>query len=703
MRYSGMRWVWLVVVWLGGPSLVEGVEPEPVTHHVSRPSFKYDDKGLALSLFADKAQTALIQWTPIDDSGRLRTGQTKRRSVSLAIGRNDIALPVGDNGAHRVTFKLNGTKHRIITNKGNWFSTPRDIFVTLVQPAANGTAFPHDDHGFTVLGRDYGVETTRPLDPPAPLTVGRTFGYESASGIPLEQGERALLLDAEGNVGAVVITIGQRVGKEKILYYDYHMVLDAVMRRYVIPFTAFDRRGGHQTSLLSIHSIAIRSLNKADVGWRMVVKNLGLTLRNPTISKINRNRRGVTFHVRSPRAYRGAVFYRTQRGDVAKLTGRGGRIPAFKKAKSVWLCTDTGICDPADAPHTAYAVPPPSDKPYVIDAFDTRAQVNALRQPVSVYGSSEAVERRMTFERGGDTLKLRFGPLNPDDYAGYLTPLPDEWSSRYQTITVSLRGRAPAGAVLLGLKGSTGREGRIPLSAYLTTGPRGGGGGASAVALDDEFREVSVPVAAFRAVVESAYLKNAKLGKPSHFFVTTTASADMSEREIELDTVRLDTSRVPITVARFDRIDQKKVTDLGSVIYIETKNGGAITVDYDEAGYRGHGLRMTAKSPRPEGYALAALGTSNVDVSRYKRLSFRVRGRDGDEQVAIYLNDGKKRAMVNLSDLLRVGKKWRRVEIPLSLFKKKKINLKRVFQIIFAFENRTIEEEVLWLDDVVFE
>jgi hypothetical protein len=193
------------------------------------------------------------------------------------------------------------------------------------------------------------------------------------------------------------------------------------------------------------------------------------------------------------------------------------------------------------------------------------------------------------------------------------------------------------------------------------------------------------------------------MGNPSHVFVTASSAVDLSEREIELDSVRLDTRQVPVTVARFDRPVQKKITDLGSVIFIDTDKGGQISVEYDAKGYAGHGLRLAVQNPRPGGYALAALGTSNIDVSRYKRLSFRIRGRKGGETAAIYLNDGKKRAMVRLEDIARVGATWRRVEIPLSLFKKQKVNLKRIFQIIFAFEHQAIEEEVLWLDDVVFE
>lgn len=666
------------------------------------PSFKYSDGVLHLAVSARRKQKIVVGATPVDDTGRPIRSKTKSHVLEVTEGLNHLSVPVGDAGVHQLTFNLDGERRVIMANKGTWFTIPKSLFVTHTEPSP-GTCGDTDRHAFMAGG--FGVEVIRTPEPVSHVTLGRTFGYGSAAGVPVTPGMDALDLVAGGNVGAVTITLGQRISEDEMQYFDYHMVLDSSLRRYLIPVESFARRGNHRTPLKTLQSISIRSLHAAKVGSRILVQHVGLSPAGPRIADIKQNRRGITCSANSPPPHRSLLYYRTESGEITNRKVKSGRVSIGKRAKDVWLCSESGICDPADAPETTYATPPKGESPFLIDAFETAAQVNALRQPVSVFGSSEEVERRIRLERKDNHLLIGFRPTSSNDYIGYLTPLPETIPSEYKTVSVAIRCRAPLESVLLGVRDDQGREGRVPLSAYPDPSSRAGDrhlSPAGGAAQDARFETVSVPLRAIRGLVQSGYPGTPTFGRPVAVFITLMGDGEGSPREIEIDRVQLETKTVPMTIARFDRDRNVNVTDLGSIIYVENDNGGQIDVKLDAPGFNGKGMRITARSTRPEGYALAALGTSNVDVRDYRSLCFRVRAGEGGQRASIYLNDGKNRQYVLLEDFVHLGETWQEVEIPLFVFKKKGIDLSRVLQVIIAFENRTIEEEVLWFDDFVF-
>jgi hypothetical protein len=101
-------------------------------------------------------------------------------------------------------------------------------------------------------------------------------------------------------------------------------------------------------------------------------------------------------------------------------------------------------------------------------------------------------------------------------------------------------------------------------------------------------------------------------------------------------------------------------------------------------------------------YALFAVGLGKVDTRAYKNLVFSARGKRGGETAMIYLNDGRKKATVSLEAYGPITTEWRRVEVPLTDFGKK-INRAALNELSFAWEEQSIPDQTLYLDEIRFE
>ena len=145
------------------------------------------------------------------------------------------------------------------------------------------------------------------------------------------------------------------------------------------------------------------------------------------------------------------------------------------------------------------------------------------------------------------------------------------------------------------------------------------------------------------------------------------------------------------------------INALGGVNFEESDNGGEIDVRLNSYGYYGKGLRVAVSLSRPESYGLVAMGFGRLDVTDYRAVSFYVRGEYGEEDAVVYLNDGKCRASVEISQFIQVTKMWRKVAIPLSAFKKKGIDLSRLSQLILAWEDKVISQQIIYFDNFIFE
>jgi hypothetical protein len=347
----------------------------------------------------------------------------------------------------------------------------------------------------------------------------------------------------------------------------------------------------------------------------------------------------------------------------------------------------------------------------VLDNFDTKAHVNAYRIPVIVFGATETLEREMTFKRKNGSIEIAIFPREPNDYGGYLSYFPPHVPPGLKTLELHWRGRIPPEMVRIGLRDQKDREARISLISYLrppgttpvnNTPKEADKDAGPAKDYTNSFQTVRIPIEAFRATLAAWYEGRPDITNPKSVSVTMLNAGPEIDHEMELGPITLDYDVAPLVIAKFDDQERDK-TNLGGVIVLEAVSGAKLEADFETEGYESNGIELAVTNARPEGYAVVAFNTGRLDTLDYSHLTLWVRGERGHENMNIYLNDGKKRASVNISEYLKVTTTWKQVRIPLQAFKKKGVAISKVEQIVFAWEGRVIEREVLYIDELLLE
>ncbi len=716
------------------------------------PKYHYKDDKLHLKIWSPKEQQTKITWIGVNDQGRL-TGDSQKKIVDLELGENTVDLKVKDVSGHRVRFRLSGTDHHIWANRGTWYSLPKIMSVADIRKP--NEPVPLSRAADIQLARGFGSVIGRLAASEPHLTLGRTLGYESGYGITVKKDRHAFLLIANGTVGPIKLTVGQRLSKTKFQYWDYYMVISPTMKRYVIPLDRFTRRGRSSLPFKSIHSIAIRSLHPVEMGDKMYVGYVGLARPGPTLADVRPAKDGYTAIVRGSLQHDAVLSYRKRDGKKVDRPVKKSRVFHLpKKAEKAWLCynedpvgpsrskeekqkkANMRICDPADAPHASFRVPTGRNQTYVLDNFDTLTHVNPYHIPIIVFGSTTPVERDIKFRRTGHSITVTVFPLTEDDYGGYITYFPQYVPEGFLTLELSVRGRVPPEEVRVGIRDISDREARVSLRSYLKgekpvpcfqTGQNLDNDGDPSVndtqapdceetvgaflglERDDimttgvDFRKVKIPLEAFRAIMRNSFVGKPNLDKFKSVSLTMLNGGVDVAHQIEIEHVHLTGESVPITIACFDG-ERKGLTALGGVIVVEGQSGGRIDAQFDAEGYeQSKGLRVEVSNQRPEGYGLVALSLGRIDASAYTNLTFNMRGTRRSDSALIFMTDGKNRVSVNLKDYTDVAPKWRQVMIPLSAFSDKDVDLKNLTQIILVWQGQNIDREVLYFDDFILE
>jgi hypothetical protein len=584
--------------------------------------------------------------------------------------------------------------------------------------------FGHPDD--VILAPGFGAAVGRNADIKN-FSIGRSLGRDEGYGIALDKQRQSLVITARGTVGPVVINLTQRIGPDELKYWEYHLAVGEEMKRYEVPLRKFIPRGGASKPLTSIHSITLRVLNPVKKGDQVVVDFFGLAKEGVALTSIDLDSpTQATARLIGAKDQPCALYYKDASGHKAKLYVDDNRFLLPREARTVWVCFEKSrasapgeeilraderitVCDPPDAPLTTYQVPPNGDDPLVVDRFDTKTGVNAFRIPFVVFGSSQSVEEQTTVERLHGSLRLTFYPEEITDYAGYLSYLPESAPETYKTLAITVRGSIPPNNLLAGIKDASGREARIPFISYWLGDETAAnplydieGMNPKSEADEEGFRTVLFPIDAFRTVFYNVFKGHAELRDIRGVSVTMSNGGEEVFHDVEIRRVELIDKVVPITVTAFDG-DMYGINALGGVNFSESQKGGDIDVRLNSDGYYGAGLRVKVTLPRNDSYALVAMGFGRLDVTDYKYLTFYVRGKFGDEEANIYLNDGETRAAVKLESYKGISKMWRKVKIPLSDFLLKGVNLTRVSQLILAWEDKITSEQEIYFDNFMFE
>ncbi|MCP4602263.1 MAG: hypothetical protein GY847_17390 [Proteobacteria bacterium] len=689
--------------------------------------FHYSEDGLILNVHAAKAGSLSLRYTPVNRKGKpQKTSKTKQFDV--VPGENDLLLKVGPESGHYIRLSLDTSQVNIFANRGVWFSSIKDRHAATSRMNYQFDGVDRVDD--VMLAAGFNVSIGRRSGNASDIAVGRTLGFDSGYGLLLDNKQRVLVLIAKSTVGPVTITISQRLNAKTVQYWDYNMVLGPRIKRYEIPLKKFKRRGKSTRPLTSIHSVSLNSFRPVNAGDKIAVKYFGLSSGGPFVSTITRDHRlGSIVEIEGASRQNSFLYFRDKERNESTLPLKSNKIRVPENAREVWVCYsrqsvhDNGpiggqrgnvsICDPPDAPMSTYGVITGKDDPLIVDRFETQTQVNSFRMPVVVFGSSAEVENGLTMERLGNGLRITYYPDSIDDYAGYLTYLPKSISKDYETLAVTLRGSIPPNYVLVGVQDSGGKEARIPIISYW----RGDQTAANPLYdlekidakqeshspyVKEGFYTVLIPIDAFRAAFYNVFKGHAFLKDISAISVTMTSGGSEVFHEIELRRVAFLSDISPISITAFDG-DQYGINALGGVIFSEHDRGGLVDVRLNADGYYGKGLRVEITLDRNESYGLVALGFGKLDVNDYNSLSFYVRGEHGNEDAVIYLNDGHTRASVHLKDYVGVTSMWQKVTIPLSAFKEKIVDVRRLSQLILAWEEQRILGHIIYFDNFTFE
>ena len=135
---------------------------------------------------------------------------------------------------------------------------------------------------------------------------------------------------------------------------------------------------------------------------------------------------------------------------------------------------------------------------------------------------------------------------------------------------------------------------------------------------------------------------------------------------------------------------------------MESRQDAKIVGDLSVAGKAGNGMLLDVSSVTERGYALMAIGLGQVDVRAYSRLRFWVKLKSGALNAVLYVSDGKKKARVELNNLVQPSTNWQPVSIPLAKLEPR-VNLSRLTQLILAWEEQLIAQESVVVDEFFFE
>lgn len=457
------------------------------------PVYSYHGSRLYLMINAPSGEKGVIRWRAVNTRGA-PVGRVRTKKVKLSAGKNKIELLVGDAGAHRIEFKLGGAKHRVWANRGVWYvaPTPLRISKTIYTRGRSSAMMIASDLLFAGGMRAQAVTA----DGESSLEIGRTLGYDTDYGLVVEA-RQALVVVARGDVGPVRITVAQRLGRKKLLYWDYSLLLGDRLKRYVIPFDKLRPRVGTPRAFKSIFAVSLQSINPVAQGRSLAVDYLGFTSRSLTVKRARRLARGVRVDLAGDRKSEAELWVSYGSGEPVRhaLARRKTALIKEHDARQFWICylapDGSHGCDPPDAPATAYALPLPHGTPVLIDNFSCRAPINYLRAPTEVFASSVAHQQKMLVQRRKGALLLRYHPTVSGDYAGYKTPLPVPLPEELPTVELKIRGEVSPATVTVGLRDVHGREPRVVLSSYTEQ-------------LGNRWRTVYIPIEAFQAMIPLA-------------------------------------------------------------------------------------------------------------------------------------------------------------------------------------------------------
>ena len=652
----------------------------PVLAAPRGPSYHYQGTQLLLLGFrADEDTQATLRWQAVGPNGQ-PVGALRQSQVIVGPRAKPLMLRVGERPGHRVSLRIGKEHHTLWANRGSWYARPARLHIGQNVLATPSTAFQSRDDVLLASGMSF-----RSGAAGARLLVGRTMGFESGKGVALPKGG-SLVIVARASLGAMRLTLSERIGPKALRYYDYPLVMTPRMRRYVIPLSALTprdlRRGAPPRTM---HSLTLESYGHARAGSSLDLELLGLRLDATRITSLRRS--GKTLQLRwQGKATTAHVGWLDAAGKQhQKVAGRLVQLP--NSTRALWLCYGEGShggCYPADAPLTRIAPPPVPGSDWTLDDFDGLAPVDPSREPLLLFASTPSLQQTMRARRSGHSLELAFVPTAANDYVGVRVAVPEAALKGYKSVELTLRSSLPPNAVALGVRDARGKEPKVRLGGYAESL------GAK------QWTTLRVPLIAFQSLA-LGFKDKRPLAKIAALSLTLEVATVSRAHRLELDRIRLLRAIAPLTLASFEVAPGQ--TDLGGPITSEARFGAAIHVER-APGRRGSGLKVEVRGIGGKAYGLVSLGLRRLDGRGYKELRFWIRGEVGGETPSLLLKDRRKpqaKARLALSSFGALTTTWQQIRIPLARLAKL-VRVNDLEAILLTWEDRTVSTETIYVD-----
>jgi len=263
----------------------------------------------------------------------------------------------------------------------------------------------------------------------------------------------------------------------------------------------------------------------------------------------------------------------------------------------------------------------------------------------------------------------------------------------YDKLCMNLKKSVGSGwcSSLIALEDVHGKEMKLSLERYL--GP-----------IDEEgWHSIEVPLIAFAGVLDTEHIKC--------FSLTFQHSKGYNRGRILLDNLRFKTTKKDIILVDDFESGNFRHNFLGQGAYDFSNGAAAFKARLDQERHPGdHGTTLLLSyggsiglDMKEAGFSFCGIhtGLGGLDASSYEVLSFRIRGNKGGETPNVYLTDGICKKGVDVEKYSVTKTEWNTVEIPLSDFTKKGIDLTHLEGLEFIFEWEECSGTI-WLDDIKF-
>ena len=677
------------------------VEPiEPVIF-IKKVRYEGDAVYLQIASLAETEESVRIYGAWRNHLDR-QTLQTFEYQLNVPVG--GLESPINFPGLLDATIYIesNGFTDKVYSGGGLWFKVENNANARSELSLGECRPLSGIDATDLLLAGCASVETSASTRADE-VGLGRTL---NPNGRPVDVSPYgALRFWAKGD-GAPVRVILETTGIADADYYQTTFTPDSEWRQYIIPISQFQQRGfGQAMGWTGTDLKAVVWVNAQTTGRSLSLAldqvsftNNGL-LQATALAQSNGDTgprtvqmtvpagadvASMTLHysLDSGRSYQSTPMNGVQAASVSSVFQ--GELPAQPLGSDIRYYVMANHVNgyvsqiPVDAPNSFYRYRVDDRTSLLVNDFGGDHLQNRLGGKSGIFNNPSNGGQLLAylFE---EQLLLDYNVAQDAQYAGYYTELPQSDLTAYTTINLLVRGAQGGEQLHIGLRDAQNYE------PYLSVGDLLPGG------ITTEWQWVQIPLSSFNSALNRSAIQSLSLTFYNGYL---PGSGQVYIREM-----RLTGLVTPIVIDNFDDNNFQKNGQGGSYATSAPNSTIVPTIEAGDATEATGAALKLAYTVGNGGYALWRSALNPASLPADGLLTAWVKG--GNQTVAprFYLSDGSARVGVALADYVTLKDSWQLVQIPLSAFASKGLNLANLvgFETVFEFGTGS---GVLWLDNL---